>query len=122
MLRRALLPTLMIGLLSTALVGCGDDEPTSPPNGTGEIAGTVTVVGGDASNIGVFLDGGEREASTNTFGSFTFEEVEVGVHTVSIQPPAGATCEVTEQEVGVTADETSSVTFECSGGGGVGAP
>lgn len=122
MLRRVLFPTLVFGLLATVLVACGDDDPASPPSGTGEIAGTVTVVGGDASNIGVFLDGGERQTSTNTFGSFTFEEVEVGVHMVSIQPPAGATCEFTEQDVGVTADETSSVAFECSGGGGVGAP
>lgn len=120
MLRRGLLPTLLIGLLAIALVGCGDDEPTSPPNGTGEIAGTVTVGGSAGSGVTVVLDGGERETSTNTFGSFTFEEVEVGVHTVAIVPPADAECEVTEQEVGVADDETSSVTFECTGGGGGG--
>lgn len=122
MLRRALLPTLLIGLLATALVGCGDDEPTGPPTGTGEIAGTVTVGGSAASGVTVVLDDGDRETSTGTLGTFTFEEVEVGVHTVSILPPPDATCEVTEQDVGVSADETSSVTFECSGGGGGEAP
>jgi hypothetical protein len=121
MLRRALLPTLLIGLLATALVGCGDDEPSGPPTGTGEIAGTVTVDGQPPqSSVTAILDDGERQTSTNTFGSFTFEEVEVGIHTVAIEPPADATCEITEQEVGVAVDETTSITFECTGGGGGG--
>jgi iron complex outermembrane receptor protein len=73
--------------LAVALLALGDGFGTAPlaAQATGQINGRVREVGGAAVVAAqVSLDGGQRGALTNDFGTFSLRDVPAGRHTLSI--------------------------------------
>src|SRR5690606_3440878 len=87
--RRIVLPLALS--LPFGCVACSDDEPTPPSADTGTISGTVRrTTGGGVSGVQVALSGPvDRTTTTSSSGSYSFDNLEPGEYTVSIDLPDG---------------------------------
>lgn len=89
--------------------------PPPPPAGT--IRGTVFRDGVPASGVTVTLGalvGANRTAQTNSAGAYVFTNVQVGIRTLGVTPPAGTVCEPSVGIATVTANNVSTVDFGCN--------
>jgi hypothetical protein len=109
-------------LEQTAVVEEGEETEvnipcTTPEPQTGTVTGTVTVNGVGESGVAVTLREGSTvigTTTTGTGGTYSFPNVATGTKTVAITPPDGATCETTQQDVTVPAEETATANFACT--------
>lgn len=69
------------------------------------VSGTVLDDDGDPlGGVTVLLDGGARSTVTASDGSYLFDDVPVGEHTITVQPPAGYTVETAPDPITVPPD------------------
>ena len=101
-------------LLVSALWACGGDGGgVTPPGAEGSIQGQVTGPGGGVPGAQVTLAGGGT-METGSDGTFRFDDVGTGNHSLSVSPPSGfalAASETGTKSVEVAANTTASVSW-----------
>lgn len=113
--RRVALPLALA--LALGIVACSDDEPTPPSADVGTISGTVRrTTGGGVPGVEVNLSGPvNRTVVTSSSGAYSFDNLEPGEYTVSIELPDGYSLpegSSASRSVTVTAGQTATVNFD----------
>lgn len=102
-----------LALLLTSACG-GDGGPTGTPvPATGTISGTVTAAGAGVPGATITLSAGGTQTTSGS-GQFTFSDVAVGSHTLTLTVPADHELDTGETEaktITVTAGQTAQVSW-----------